>query len=208
MRPLARLHAVTDADVVALDDLGVRAAALAAAGSAIALHARDRSAAGGALAALAERFVALARPAEAQVLVSGRPDIARAIGAQGVQLAATDLAPRDARQVLGTGHVGRSVHSVDEVRAARDEGADFVLLGAIFETASHPGRSPLGLRAVEAAARIDIPVIAIGGIDADRSRELREAGAYGVAAIRALWHAPDPAAAALAMLAPWTDDDN
>jgi thiamine-phosphate pyrophosphorylase len=46
-------------------------------------------------------------------------------------------------------------------------------------------------------------VIAIGGIDAGRAAEARDAGAYGVAAIRALWQAADPAAAALALLAPW-----
>jgi thiamine-phosphate pyrophosphorylase len=49
-------------------------------------------------------------------------------------------------------------------------------------------------------------VIAIGGIDAARAREVRAAGAYGVAAITALWRAADPAAAALALLAPWTED--
>ena len=49
-------------------------------------------------------------------------------------------------------------------------------------------------------------MIAIGGIDATRAHEVRAAGAYGVAAIGALWRAPDPAAAALALLAPWGGD--
>jgi thiamine-phosphate pyrophosphorylase len=56
---------------------------------------------------------------------------------------------------------------------------------------------------VRAAAALGAPVIAIGGIDAARAAEVRDAGAYGVAAIRALWDAPDPAAAALALLAAW-----
>ena len=67
MRPLPRLHAITDAAVLAFDDLGVRAAAIAAAGSSVALHARDRSAGGARLASVARRFLALARPPEAAV---------------------------------------------------------------------------------------------------------------------------------------------
>jgi thiamine monophosphate synthase len=70
VRPLPRLHAVTDAAVLALDDLGVRAAAIAAAGPAVALHARDRTAGGAALAAATRRFLALARPPEAAVFVN------------------------------------------------------------------------------------------------------------------------------------------
>src|SRR6185503_20574088 len=85
-RPLPRIHAISDAEVLALDDLGVRAAALAAGGSAVALHARDRAATTRVLIAAAERFVALARPPEAAVFVNGRPDVAAALGAHGVQL--------------------------------------------------------------------------------------------------------------------------
>jgi thiamine-phosphate pyrophosphorylase len=206
MRPLPRLHAVTNAGVLGAADFGVRAAAIAAAGSAVALHARDREASGAALAKAAARLLALARPPEAAVFVSGRPDVAAALGAQGVQLAAGDLSPADARRVFGAGWIGRSVHGVDEAAAAVAEGADFLMVGNVYETASHPGRPAAGLELVRAAAALGRPVIAIGGIDAGRAHEAREAGAYGVAAIAALWGAADPAAAALALLAPWADD--
>ena len=206
MRPLPRLHAVTDAEVLAAPDFGVRAAAIAAAGSAVALHARDRAAGGAALARAAARLLALARPAEAAVFVSGRPDVAAALGAQGVQLAAEDLAPADARRILPAGWIGRSVHTEAEAAAAVDEGADYLLVGNVYQTASHPGRPAAGLDLVRAAAALGRPVIAIGGIDAARAGAVREAGAWGVAAIAALWRAPDPAAAALALLAPWADD--
>ena len=205
MRPLPRLHAVTDAGVVAAPDFGVRAAAIAAAGPAVALHARDRAAGGAELARVAARLLALARPPEAAVFVSGRPDVAAALGAQGVQLAAGDLTPADARMVLGPGWVGRSVHAVAEAETAVAEGADFLLVGSVYETASHPGQRAVGLGLVRAAVTLGRPVIAIGGIDAARAREVRQAGAYGVAAIGALWRAADPAAAALALLAPWTE---
>lgn len=206
MRPLPRLHAVTNAAVLAAPDFGVRAAAIAAAGPAVALHARDRHAGGAALARAAGRLIALARPPEAAVFVSGRPDLAAALGAQGVQLAGTDLAPAEARRIFPRGWIGRSVHDVGEAAAAVAEGADFLVIGNVYQTSSHPGRAAAGLDLVHAAAALGRPVIAIGGIDAARAREARMAGAYGVAAIRALWDAADPAAAALALLAPWADD--
>jgi thiamine-phosphate pyrophosphorylase len=197
---------VTDAEVLAAPDFGVRAAAIAAAGSAVALHARDRAAGGAALARAAARLLALARPAEAAVFVSGRPDVAAALGAQGVQLAAEDLAPADARRILPAGWIGRSVHTAAEAAAAVDEGADYLLVGNVYQTASHPGRPAAGLDLVRAAAALGRPVIAIGGIDAARAEAVRQAGAWGVASVAALWRAPDPAAAALALLAPWADD--
>ncbi|HET9040139.1 MAG TPA: thiamine phosphate synthase, partial [Gemmatimonadales bacterium] len=178
----------------------------AAAGSAVALHARERSAGGAALARAAGRLLALARPAEAAVFVSGRPDVAAALGAHGVQLAVEDLTPVDARRLLPDAWIGRSVHSEAEAATAVEEGADYLLVGNVYETASHPGRPAAGLALVRAAAALGRPVIAIGGIDAGRAVEARDAGAWGVAAIAALWWAPDPAAAALALLAPWAAD--
>jgi thiamine-phosphate diphosphorylase len=205
VRPLARLHAVTDGAVLVLEDFGVRAAAIASLGSAVALHARDRAAHPDALARVTSRLLTLARPTEAQVFVNGRPDIARATGAHGVQLSDDDLAPDDARLVLGDGLVGRSVHSSDGALRARDEGADFVLLGHIFPTPSHATARPLGLTELTRAARAEIPVIAIGGIGPAEAVRARDAGAWGVAAIRALWNSDNPAAAAQALLAPWME---
>ena len=205
MRPLPRLHAVTDGTVLAAEDFPVRAAAIAAAGPAVALHARDRSAGGAALARVAQRLLALARPPEAAVVVSGRPDVAEAVGAQGVQLGTGDLGPADARRTFPSGWIGRSVHSAEEAEAAAREGADYLLVGSIYETASHPGRPGAGLDLVRRTVRLGLPVIAIGGIDAARAAAVRDEGAYGVAAISALWWAADPAAAALGLLAPWSE---
>lgn len=206
MRPLPRVHAFTDHGILSAPDFGIRAAAIAAAGAAVALHARDRHGTGAQLASTVLRMVSLARPPEAAVFVSGRPDIAAATGAHGVQLAAGDLSPADARRVLPHGWIGRSVHSLDEARAAVEEGADFLVIGCIYQTASHPGRAPLGTGLIREAAELGRPVIAIGGVTPERAPELKAAGAYGVAAIRALWLAEDPAAATLSMLAPWVEN--
>ncbi len=209
MRPLPRLHAITDPTVIALDDFAARAAAIAAAGSAVALHARNRDATAEELTALTRRLLALAAPPEASVFVNGRPDLVRALHAHGVQLTAGDLSPRDARRVLGPvpAWIGRSVHGVDQARAAVDEGADYLMVGNVYETSTHPGRPPTGLALVENAARLGLPVIAIGGITPARAAPVRNAGAYGVAAISALWHAADPALAATRLLEPWTRED-
>ena len=206
MRPLPRLHAVTDAAVLALDDLGVRAAAIAAAGSGVALHARDRSAGGARLAAVAQRLLRLARPPEAAVFVNARPDVAGAVGAHGVQLGAGDLTPGEARASFPRGWVGCSVHSVREASAAAEAGADYLLVGTIFPSPSHPDRPAAGTGLIRETIRFGLPVIAIGGIDAARAAEARAAGAYGVAAIGGLWHMGDPAAAVLGLLAPWLEE--
>jgi thiamine-phosphate diphosphorylase len=206
VRPLPRVHAFTDADLLTLPEFGIRAAAIAAAGSSVALHARARGASAALLSASAGRLMALARPPEAAVFVNGRPDIAAAVGAHGVQLGTGDLAPGDARRLLPRGWIGRSVHSREQAEMALAEGADFLVVGSVYETQSHPGRAAAGLTLVTQAADLGRPVIAIGGITPDRAAEVKAAGAYGVAAIRALWFAADPAAATLAMLQPWAGD--
>jgi thiamine-phosphate diphosphorylase len=200
------VHAFTDAELLAFPDFGIRVAAIAAAGAAVALHARARGASGALLSAGALRMMTLARPPEAAVFVNGRPDIAAAVGAQGVQLGSGDLAPADARRLLPRGWIGRSVHTSEEAAMAISEGADFLVVGNIYETLSHPGRPAAGLTLVTQTASLGRPVIAIGGITPERAVEVKAAGAYGVAAIRGLWMAADPAAATLAMLFPWTSD--
>jgi thiamine-phosphate diphosphorylase len=206
MRPLPRLHAFTNTALLSGAELGIRAAAIAAAGSAVALHARARGAGGAVLAQWAQRLLSLARPPEAAVFVNGRSDVAAAVGAHGVQLGRDHLAPADARKVV-RGWIGCSVHSLEEAAAAVKEGADFLVVGTVYESASHPGRSPAGLDLVRQTSGLGLPVVAIGGITPARAPEVREAGAYGVAAIRALWEAPDPAAAALDLLRPWLPNE-
>ena len=207
MRPLPRLHAVTDHRILADPDLGKKAAAIAALGPAAALTLRDREGTTAHLAEVGRRFVALAHPPEAAVIVSGRADLARALGADGVQLGLGDIAVADARAVLTRGWVGRSVHSAEEARAAVDEGADYLVAGHVFATPTHADRPAAGLALVSACAALGRPVIAIGGVTAENAPQCKEAGAYGVAAIRALWDADDPYAAARALVAPWVEGE-
>lgn len=200
MRPLPRLHAVTNDVICRGADFGIQAAAIAAAGSGVAVHARAPGSTAAQLTVFAGRILALARPAEAAVVVSARPDLAQGLGAQGVQLRAGDLTVADARRVFPSGWIGRSVHSEAEAKAAVDEGADYLLVGTIFATDSHPGQPAAGLQMITAVAALGRPVIAIGGMNAERARAARDAGAWGVAAISALWRVRDPHGAAVEML--------
>jgi thiamine-phosphate pyrophosphorylase len=118
------------------------------------------------------------------VLVSSRCDIALAAGAAGVNLPERDIRVADARKLIGEGLVGRSVHSREHAVEAEHEGADFVIFGPVFSSASHPHGPPAGLAALSEVARaVRVPVIAIGGITEERIAECIAAGASGYAAI-------------------------
>lgn len=199
---LPRLHAVTDDRVIARGDVAVRAEALArAAGAALAVHLRSRALPGGPLLALARELTDRIGPHGAWLVVNDRADVARIVRAQAVVSGRGGLATADARKAAPAALIGRSVHDGAEVRAALGEGADFLVAGSVFATPSHPERSSAGTDLVREAAAGVAPVIAIGGITPERTREVIAAGAWGVAAIRALWDAGDPAAAARAFVA-------
>lgn len=196
--PLPRLHAITDERVARRADLVDVAGELASGGGEqLAFHARGRDLSGREHYEVADRLAACP---PARLFVNDRLDIALAVRATGVQLGRGSLAPGDARRLDPTWWIGVSVHDPDEARAAQTAGADYLVIGPVYATASHPEREPLGPDRFGALAALGLPAIAIGGVTADRVAELRAAGAYGVAAIRALWDAPDPAAAARVML--------
>lgn len=118
------------------------------------------------------------------VLVSSRCDVALATGAAGVNLPESDIPVAEARTLLGRRLVGRSVHSIAAAQQAESEGADFVIFGPVWQSASHPGAEPAGLAALERVVRaVKIPVLAIGGVTEARIAECHKAGAAGYAAI-------------------------
>ncbi|HEX9016143.1 MAG TPA: thiamine phosphate synthase, partial [Chloroflexota bacterium] len=97
--------------------------------------------------------------------------------------------------------LGSSVHSVEEAVSAERDGADYLLLGTIFDSRSHPGVPGAGPGLVAEVARaVRIPVLAIGGITSSNARSVMEAGAAGVAVITAIQSAPDLAGATRALL--------
>jgi thiamine-phosphate pyrophosphorylase len=139
---------------------------------------------------------------DALFLLNDRLDLALAAEADGVHLGQEDLPLAEARRLLGPERlIGRSTHSLDQLRQAVSEGCDYVGVGPVNATPSKPGRDPVGLAYVAAAAADSpLPWFAIGGINATTLPDVQRAGARRVAVIRAITDAVDPRAATLALL--------
>jgi thiamine-phosphate pyrophosphorylase len=140
--------------------------------------------------------------------VNDRLDIALLCGADGVHLGEEGLPVAAVRQILPPSMlVGRSVHSVNAARQAELDGADYVLAGTIFSSPSHPEASPAGIELLEnLAARLGIPIVAIGGIQPENAADCRRAGASGVAVVSAIMGAEDPRSAAERLAPPREED--
>lgn len=196
---LPRLHVVTDDQIFDRPDfVGVAKQIGNRCGADVAIHLRSRSASA---RRLYDAGAAL-RGSGAQLYVNDRVDLAVVLAADGVQLRADSMPIPMARRVMPRGRIGYSAHAVDEAQRAERAGADFLFAGTIYSTATHPDRVPHGTRFLaEMSSGVKVPVIAIGGINESRVLECRKTGAYGVAVIRAVWQAADPAHEAETLLA-------
>ena len=136
---------------------------------------------------LTARAVEITRGSNTRLLVNDRVDIARAAGADGVHLTARSLPAEVVRDICGPEFlIGVSTHSLAEARGAQAAGADFVLFGPIFETASKRAfGEPQGLDKLRDVTRDlgEFPVLAIGGITSENSEACIAAGARGIAGI-------------------------
>jgi thiamine-phosphate pyrophosphorylase len=176
-------HRLADASLPSL--IGRIAAAIAAGVDALQIRERDLS--DRALVDLVRAVVDAARSARAPVLVNDRVDVALAAGAAGVHLRGDSVAAPRVRSMVPAGFiVGRSVHSIAEADAvAGDGGVDYLIFGTVFPSAGKSaghrvqGESLLA----EVCRRVPLPVIAIGGIDAERAPRAAAAGAAGIAAV-------------------------
>jgi len=161
-----------------------------------AVQVREKDLGAADLAFLCRRLLAATRDAGAMLFVNDRVDVALAVGADGVQRTHTSLAVDDIRAVAGRRlRIGASVHSLEDAVDAELKGADWVTYGPVYETPSkRPYGAPQGLERLATVARgLRIPVVAIGGITPERVKEVRQAGAHGVAVISAILAADSPA---------------
>jgi thiamine-phosphate pyrophosphorylase len=148
---------------------------------------------------LARRLIEVLRPHGVLVLLNDRLDLALAAGADGVQLGFRSL-PLDVarRSVPDTFLLGFSAHEGDDLGRIADGGADFIFLGPIFDTPTKRGwKEAIGAEKAEGiASESPVPVVAIGGIDPTNASSLRLPSIAGVAVVRCVSEANDPAAVA------------
>jgi thiamine-phosphate pyrophosphorylase len=196
------LYAILDPAVAGgrtLVDLAGRVA-----GSVTLVQLRDKHSTTRAMVDEARALHSVLKPAGVPLLINDRVDVALAARADGVHVGQDDMAPADARRLLGKDAIiGLSIKSAGEAEAAPLEFLDYVAIGGVFATKSKDNTAaPIGvaglreiLRAVR-ARRPGFPVCAIAGINAHNAADVIGAGADGVSVISALSLAPDPGRAA------------
>ena len=133
------------------------------------------------------------------LFINDRLDVALAVGADGVHLGQNDLAIADARRLVGNRMIiGISAESVADAIRAEAEGADYIGASPVFTTPTKTDTAPpLGLAGLRAIRRaVQLPLVAIGGINADNAAAVLRAGADGLAVVSAIVSAPCPRTAA------------
>jgi thiamine-phosphate pyrophosphorylase len=195
------LYAILSADIFpgAPEDWARR---LAEAGVGI-IQYRDKHSLSAHLLAVARRLAALAIALRFRLIINDRADIAALAGAGSVHVGQDDLPVEAARRICGPDcWVGVSTHNLEQFRAAAATSADYIAVGPIFPTATKENPDPVvGLefiRQVRALTRK--PLVAIGGITAERAAEVYAAGADSIAVAADLAAAPDLAARVRAYL--------
>ncbi|MBP6021350.1 MAG: thiamine phosphate synthase [Candidatus Methanomethylophilaceae archaeon] len=130
-------------------------------------------------------------------IVNDRVDVAILSDADGVHLGQSDLPVHEARKLLGDDKIiGVSVQTIGEAITAMNDGADYLGVGSIFPSPTKPDSAPLGLDAIfQIKSAVDLPIVAIGGIDRGNIKEVIRAGADAAAVVRAAVAQRDIAAA-------------
>ncbi|TFV87103.1 thiamine phosphate synthase [Blastococcus sp. CT_GayMR20] len=192
---IGRLHVLTDprGGQLALD-----AVVAAVTAGAPVVQIRQKDCTDRALYDFAAAVTAICAGSGATCIVNDRVDVALAVGATGTHLGANDLPVAAVRRVAGPGHViGGTARNPQQARDLVTAGADYIGVGPAYATTTKSGLpEPIGPAGVGAVAgAVDVPVIAISGVTAERVPELLAAGAWGVAVVSAVSGAADPAAA-------------
>jgi thiamine-phosphate pyrophosphorylase len=166
-------------------------------GGATFVQLRDKGASFEELCEEARELQELCRQAGVPFVVNDEVEVAHAIGADGVHVGQDDMACEKARALLGPhAIVGVSVQTVEQARVAQAAGASYVGVGAVVPTPTKPEAPVVSAETFKAIARsIDIPIVAIGGINAHTMSEIKGLPISGVAVVSAIFAAPDIAQA-------------
>lgn len=138
--------------------------------------------------------VLVARDLGVKIIINDRVDIALALKSDGVHLGQDDLPPEAARRLLGAeAIIGVSTHSMEQARLAANMPVDYIAIGPIFATSTKQASEPaIGLTELRRVRQVvsEIPLVAIGGITAENSQDVINAGAVAVALISDIWTSP------------------
>jgi thiamine-phosphate pyrophosphorylase len=192
------LYLVTDPELTRGRSL-IEVVGAAVKGGVTLVQLRDKHADGRALLEQARALKALLDPLGVPLIVDDRVDVAVAAGAAGCHVGQTDLPAEGARAILGPDAIlGLSIDRVEQARAADPEHVDYVAHGPFAATGTKPDAgAPVGARGIAAVRELSaLPLVAIGGIDADNAADAIRAGADGIAVVSAIMAAADPEAAA------------
>jgi thiamine-phosphate pyrophosphorylase len=196
---LWRLYVITD-EKASRGRSHLQVAEAAILGGADVLQLRDKEASSGRLYRVAMQLRKLTRDANVSFIVNDRLDIALAADADGVHVGQADLPASVVREIMGPGKIlGVSVDTVEEAILAEKDGADYLGVGPVFEArrTKPDAGEPLGVdRIARIRCNCRLPIVAIGGIDAENARKVRDAGADAAAVISAIVGADDIADAA------------
>jgi thiamine-phosphate diphosphorylase len=195
---IPHIHAVTDDLILAHPEFTSRArGVMTALGPRGAVHLRARYLTAAQVYAIALALGDAQESTGCWLVVNERLDIAIAARTHAAQLTTRSISVSDARIVAGELPLGASIHSAAEAEEAERDGASWVVAGHVYPTRSHAGAPGRGAELVaEVVERSHLPCIAIGGVRPEHVGTLRNAGAYGVAAISGIWAQPSAQAAA------------
>ncbi|OGI02176.1 MAG: thiamine-phosphate diphosphorylase [Candidatus Melainabacteria bacterium GWF2_37_15] len=193
-----KLYLVTDRSNFNNEDDFLNAVASALKGGVQIVQLREKTATAKEFIALGKKVRELCSLYDAIFIINDRVDIAMAVQADGVHLGQDDMDVAIARNILGSeAIIGLSTHCLEHALQAVQAGADYIGVGPVFTTPTKPGRQAVGLEYVRwAADNVNIPWFAIGGINPDNLNEVVQAGAFRVAAVRAIINAEQPEQAA------------
>ena len=197
LRRALALYAVTDRAWLGERTLGA-CVVEGLAGGATLVQLREKEAPRAEVVLRARALAPLCRAAGVPFVVNDDVAAARLAGADGVHVGQDDAACADARAELGPDAiVGVSVQTVEQALAAQADGADYLGVGAVFGTPTKPDAADVGADGLAAiCAAVDIPVVAIGGLNERTVPALAGTGADGAAVVSAIFAADDIEAAA------------
>ncbi len=194
------LYLVTDRRLMSCETIE-ESAELAIAGGASVVQLREKDCTSREFYELALRVKRITKPARVPLIINDRIDICLAADADGVHLGQKDLPCREARKILGNDKIiGVSAALPEEAAQAQADGADYLGVGAVFQTGTKTNTRPVTPGIIrEIREAVTIPFVAIGGVNPVNIKELYGLGINGAAVVSAIVSQPDITAAARKM---------